>query len=206
MEVKGGRHTTFWIGQRYTQIREKRDIPDETGLVGTDSTLSRTLTVSTGAGWSVLISFRGMWSRRGKRKMSMDDESLGRIFEVKNVGVSSATSVTSSSRCGPQDQGAMAPCHERYLGDCHRHTLVTCDLVDQCVSEVSSPIRPHTKVFSIRGPEPSSSPGRKTSRGTIQKFYHAHFHGFDPYSRHLVLRLFAIFQHIPVPNIPTRAR
>jgi hypothetical protein len=150
MEVKGGRHTTFWIGQRYTQIREKRDIPDETGLVGTDSTLSRTLTVSTGAGWSVLISFRGMWSRRGKRKMSMDDESLGRIFEVKNVGVSSATSVTSSSRCGPQDQGAMAPCHERYLGDCHRHTLVTCDLVDQCFRGVQSNSSPHQGVLHSR--------------------------------------------------------
>jgi hypothetical protein len=37
----------FWTGEK--------DIPDETGLVGTDSTLSRSLTVSTGAILSVLV-------------------------------------------------------------------------------------------------------------------------------------------------------
>jgi hypothetical protein len=54
----------------------EKDIPDETGLVGTDSTLSRSLTVSTGAILSVLVP--SIYTRPRRRRSEKGELIRGR--------------------------------------------------------------------------------------------------------------------------------
>lgn len=107
--------------------RGKGDIPDKTGLVGTDSTLSRSLTVSTGAGWSVLV-LSEVCDR--DREEQREGKCIGWWMGLDVVFAIPGMDVDFDDRRGIEKcewtrsaEGRIVPCQERCLGIHHRQRL-----------------------------------------------------------------------------------